>query len=71
MSSRTYGESMQQYERLEDERYWERRYYKALNQKDYNVIEQLIKEAFEENFLLPQTQDSKIIEIIERLRKEA
>ena len=71
MSSRTYGESMQQYERLEDERYWERRYYKALNQKDYNVIEQLIKEAFEENFLLPQTQDSKIIEIIERLRKKA
>ena len=71
MSSRTYGESMQQYERLEDERYWERRYYKALNQKDYILIEQLIKEAFEENFLLPQTQDSKIIEIIERLRKEA
>ncbi len=69
MRKATYGERMQEFERQQDESFWNRRFQNALKKQDYTEIEELLKEAFDEEYDLPLTSDPRVLQIIERLKQ--
>lgn len=68
MRKPTYGEKMMEFERQLDESYWKQRYEDAVNQidRDYVRIEELIKEAIADEYDLPFTKDSRILDILNK-----
>ena len=64
----TYGERMSTWEEDRDYKVWKRRFEKALDTKDYELIEELLQEAYLESYPKPSINenDPKLTEIVKK-----
>ena len=68
MRGQTYSERLRELDRQSDYSYWKRRFEKALSKHNLQDIEDLIKEAIEEDFDVPYIADPEAREIYDRLK---
>lgn len=59
-----YGERMAEWEAEKDERNWKSSLDAAMNQKDYERIEELVIEGIMSEYDFPQITDERVLEII-------
>lgn len=66
---RTYGRSMAEWERQNDESYWRRRFQNAQVERDYTEIEDLLKEAISDGYEIPGISDPITLSILKKLQR--
>ena len=62
-----YGENVSKYERLIDEANWKIQFHRALITQDYTLIRELLKEALDEKYDLPNISDPVVKLILQQL----
>lgn len=62
----TYGENMARWERDEDERYWKQSFQRAIDDHDFEQLEELIIEGLEDGYDFPYVCDSHVLALIRK-----
>ena len=65
----TYGERMRDWEDGKDERAWYNNFKKALEEANYEYLEQLVEEGIRYEYSFPSIVDPVVLEIISKFEK--
>ena len=68
----SYMHNMQEFDRRNDERYWKKQWHEALNNQDYEAINELFRDAYFEGYEVPPTDstDPIILGILHQFDKK-
>lgn len=65
----TYGKRMVDWERKNDERDWKNAFRNALAVRNYERIEELVKEGIAEGYYFSYVNDPRVLELIQKYSK--